>query len=269
MNDVIKLSSPATREFWEIPVLFEDSYLLALDKPSGLLTSPDRDQPERSSLIKLLHRDIGRGAHWVQERRISYLANAHRLDEETSGVMLLAKDKTTLIALANQFGSQTLMRSYVALVQGRPAENTFRVDTKVAPDLFRPGIVRVDQKRGRKAETRFEVLERFKGYALVKCEPFTERTHQIRVHLQSQGLPIVGDSLYGSTPLLLSNLKSDYRFKPGREERPLVGHTALHLEKLALLHPSLGTPVQIESPWPKLLKVAVKYLRKYTPVPKL
>src|SRR5882724_4883703 len=93
MSEVIKLSSPATREFWEMPVLFEDEHLLALDKPAGLLTSPDRYDPARPNLMKLLHAGIERGAPWAKQRGLSYLMNAHRLDFETSGIILLAMSK--------------------------------------------------------------------------------------------------------------------------------------------------------------------------------
>jgi 23S rRNA pseudouridine1911/1915/1917 synthase len=106
VSAAIKLSSPATREFWEIPVLFEDGHLLALDKPAGLLVSPDRYDPERPSLMKLLHTAIAGGKPWARERGLDYLMNAHRLDPEMSGVILLAKNKPALIALANLFGSE-------------------------------------------------------------------------------------------------------------------------------------------------------------------
>src|SRR5215471_10809214 len=99
----IKLSSPATREFWEIPVLYEDEHLLAVDKPSGLLVSPDRYDPNRPNLMKLLHSAIVAGKPWASQRRLTYLMNAHRLDFETSGVILLAKDKPVLVKLANAF----------------------------------------------------------------------------------------------------------------------------------------------------------------------
>ena len=105
MAAVIKLSSPATREYWEIPVLYEDDYLLALDKPSGLLTSPDRYDPARPNLMKLLHAGIAAQKPWARERNLAYLSNAHRLDFETSGVILLAKTKAVLVALADLFGS--------------------------------------------------------------------------------------------------------------------------------------------------------------------
>src|SRR5262245_18475823 len=106
MSSSIKLSSPATKEFWEIQVLWEDECLLALNKPARLLTSPDRYDPRRPNLMKLLHGGIERGAPWARERQLSYLANAHRLDFETTGVILLAKDKGTLTKLADQFGSE-------------------------------------------------------------------------------------------------------------------------------------------------------------------
>ena len=92
----LKLSSPATREFWEIPVLFEDEHLLAVDKPSGLLSSPDRYEPNRPSLTKLLHAGIAQGKPWAKERGLTYLMPAHRLDLEASGVMLLAKRRDYL-----------------------------------------------------------------------------------------------------------------------------------------------------------------------------
>ena len=92
VDAIIKLSSPATQEFWAIPVRYEDDHLLALDKPAGLLLFPDRAEPARPSLMPLLRRDLERGAPWVRHRQLVYLANAHRLEVETTGVLLLAKE---------------------------------------------------------------------------------------------------------------------------------------------------------------------------------
>jgi len=260
---VLKLSAPETRGFWQIPVLWEDEHLLALDKPSGLLTSPDRGDPQRPSLMKLLQQGIARNAPWARERRLTYLANAHRLDNETSGVLLLARDKPTLIALADQFGAEKAARTCVALIHGSPAENAFEVDARLAPHPAQPGLVRVDARQGKKAKTLFEVEERFSGYTLLNCRPLTDRTHQIRAHLRHVGCPIVGDSLYGGRPLLLSRLKPEYRFKPDREERALMGRVALHAGQLNVAHPDSGAMIAVAAPWPGDMMVAVKYLRRY------
>jgi len=264
MSPVLKLSSPETREYWEIPVLYEDEDLLALDKPSGLLTSPDRYDPDRPNLMKLLHRGIAEAKPWAAKRHLDYLMNAHQLDFETSGVLLLARSKPVLVALADLFGSEKPHQHYTALVQGGPVEDRFEVAAKLAADAFKPGLVRVDPKRGKQARTQFTVAERFSGWTLLHCEPLTARRHQIRVHLRSVGLPVVGDSLYGGKPLLLSSVKRSYRLKPGHRERPLLDQVALHAEQLNLPHPVTRDPLAITSPWPKDFNVAVKYLQRYS-----
>lgn len=263
MDPFLKLSSPTTDEFWKIPILFEDSDLFALSKPSRLLVSPDRYDPERPNLMKLLHSAIARPAPWARDRGLSYLANAHRLDFETTGVLLLARNKPALIRLADMFGCEKPRKRYVALVHGSPPEETLETDAKLGQHPTRPGFVRVDPKKGKRARTTFRVLERFDLYTLMECSPETGRTHQIRVHLQSLGYPIVGDSTYQGGPLLLSSLKSSYRLKPGAIERALLDRVALHAEELTLPHPTTELPVTIQAPWPKDFVVAVKYLRLF------
>ncbi len=262
---VIKLSSPA-REFWEMPVLFEDADLLALDKPAGLLTSPDRYDPLRPNLMKLLHAGIAAAKPWARELQLVYLSNAHRLDFETSGIILLAKNKPALVALANLFSAGKPLKRYIALVQGEGLQNKFQVDAKLAPHPVRTGVMRVDPKNGKRSVTQFEVLENYArfSYALLQCEPLTGRTHQIRVHAAHVGLALVGDELYGGKPLWLSRLKKEYRLKPGREERPLMSRVALHAAEIQLPHPVTGEFLKITAPWPKDLKVAVKYLRQFS-----
>ena len=263
MSAVIKLSAPATREFWEIPILFEDEHLLALDKPGGLLISPDRHDPPRPNLMELVHADIERGAAWARERGLGYLMNAHRLDFETSGILLLAKSKAGLIKLADMFGSEKPGQQYLALVEGAPPADRFEIDARLAPHPTRMGLMRVDAKRGKKSKTKVSVLEKFSRYTLLQCEPLTGRTHQIRIHLRHVGLPVVGDELYGGQPLRLSQLKPNYRLKQGKTERPLIGRAALHAERLELAHPVTGEPISITAPCPKDLTVAVKYLRRF------
>ena len=263
MSATIKLSSPATREFWEISVLFEDAHLLALDKPAGLLTANDLNEPARPSLMGLLHAAIATGKAWATERGLTYLNPAHRLDAETSGVILLAKAKPALEALANQFGIDQPQAKYVALVRGVPRAEQFEVDAKIAPDPITPGLMRVDSRQGKRAKTVVRVVETFRDYVWLACQPVTNRTHQIRVHLRHTGLPIVGDALYGGKPLLLSRLKRDYRLKPGRTERPLLERVALHAAELTVVHPVTGETVIFTASLPKDLRVALKYLREH------
>ena len=243
--------------------MFEDEHLLALDKPSGLLTSPDRYDPNRPNLMKLLHAGIAEPKPWARERGLSYLSNAHRLDFETSGVILLAKNKEMLVKLADLFGAEKPVKKYIALVQGTPVEDEFEIDAKLAPHPTRLGMMRVDPKNGKKSQTKFTVLEKFSRWVLMRCEPLTGRTHQIRIHARHAGVPIVGDELYGGKSLWLSRLKPGYRLKPGREERPLMARVALHAEQLELKHPATGQLVSINAAWPKDLTVAVKYLRQF------
>jgi RluA family pseudouridine synthase len=268
-TQTIKLSSPATREFWEIPALFEDEHLLALQKPAELLVSPDQQTPERPSLMQLLYAGIADGKPWAKERQLSYLINAHRLDPDTSGVLLLAKNKPVLVALADLFGTDKPVRKFHVLVRGTPPETKFEVDAPLGPHPLKDGLMRVDLIEGKKSKSRFEVLEDFPlhGYALLQCEPITYRTHQIRVHLRHAGLTVVGDELYGGKSLWLSRLKRDYRLKPGREERALISRVALHASELSLTHPVTNEPILIESELPKDFKVALKYLRLYSSNP--
>jgi RluA family pseudouridine synthase len=260
---IIKLSHSPTKGYWEIPVLFEDDALLAIDKPSGLLVSPDRYDVMRPNIMRMMHADIARGAKWVHERGLTYLANAHRLDFETSGILLLAKNKPALVALANQFGSELAKKIYLALVVGSPEQDDFDDNAKLGQHPTKVGLVRVDEKNGKKSYTAFEVIERFQGYTYLRCKPRTGRTHQIRVHLQHRGHPILGDKLYGGPELLLSKLKKDYRLKRGRTENPLIDRVALHAHELRVTHPATGAEVTITSPLPHDMEVALKMLRKH------
>jgi RluA family pseudouridine synthase len=260
---LIKLSSPSTREFWELPVVYEDEHLLVLDKPAGLLTAPESDAPDEANLIDLLHQGIAQAKPWATTRGLSYLMYPQPLGAEASGVLLLAKTKEVLTKLADVFGSEQPLLSFVALVLGVPAENHFSVEAKLAPHPMRAGSMSVDSKLGKRARSSFEVMERFAGWTLLKCVPLTWRQHQLRVHLAYARLPVAGDEEYRGKPLLLSSLKPGYHLKPKHSERPLLGRPCIHAEQLALNHPVTGQPLVVHAPWPKPLVVALKYLRKY------
>lgn len=263
---VIRLSSPATRESWAVPVVYEDDHLLAIDKPSRLLSSPDRYDPQRPNLMRMLLDGVAQQRPWAASRGLQYLANAHRLDFETTGVLLLAKTRPALVALANHFGSEIPRKTYVALACGYPPEDEFTVDAPLSQDRFRPGVMRVS-RAGKRSCTDFRVRERFTSWVLLEASPRTGRTHQIRVHLKHAGFPILSDRVYGGMELFLSSLKPRYHRSADKTERPLLSSIGLHAWKLELPHPITGERVNIEAPWPREFEVALKYLRRYAPRP--
>lgn len=260
---VLKISSPTTQEYWEVPVLHCDEHLLALDKPPGLPSSPDRMDPERPNLVQLIHAHIARGVPWAKQLGLSYIAAAHRLDSDTSGVILLARSKDALSKLANQFGADLPARTWLALVQGTPEQSEFEVDARLAPHPLRPGVMRVDRTQGKRSLTRFRVIERFVGCTLVECRPVTSRPQQVRAHLWWVKCPVMGDRVYAGKPLWLSEIKPGFRPRRDRPERPLLARPALHAASLEVTHPISGVPLRLESALPRDLAVALKYLRRY------
>jgi RluA family pseudouridine synthase len=245
-----------------VEILYIDAHLLALNKPAGLLVSPDRWGKERANLMGLLNAGIAAGKPWARDLRLDYLANAHRLDFNTSGVLLLARARPALASLAGLFHRRAVRKTYVALAHGRPAEDRIAIDWPIAPHPQRPGLAVIDQRSGKPAQTIIELLEAFNGYALLTAQPLTGRLHQIRVHLQAAGCPLVGDQAYGGKALLLSRLKPNYKLK-AEGEKPLISRPALHALDLQFPHPISGAALTITAPWPKDLTIAVKYLRKF------
>ena len=275
------------------PILFEDESLIAFDKPSGLLVAPDRWDKTRENLMGLVH------AHPKYGRTV---ANVHRLDADTSGILLCAKTKPALDFLSGQFQAKTVEKKYHALVAVLPPERamkviapirdesgglpeSFSVEVALGEDERQPGRMRVFKGRGGKdCVTEFRTLERFRGsafparrpgalrvpsasFAFVECRPLTGRTHQLRVHLAAAGAPILNDPFYGDPGLTLrlSDLKRGYK---GREdEKPLVDRLALHASGLTFKHPVTREPVTLQSPLPHAFEVALKYLRKFAAAP--
>lgn len=275
-------------------IIFEDSALVAFDKPSGLLVAPDRWDKTRENLMGLVHAHprYGRG-----------VANVHRLDADTSGVLLCAKTKVALDFLSGQFQSKTVGKKYHAVVAVLLPENTmkvippvrdangmlpdtFTVDLALGEDLRQPGRMRVFKGRGGKdCVTEFRTLERFggggrpaagrdrsragqggagaAGYAFMECRPLTGRTHQLRVHLAAAGAPVLNDPFYGAPEikLLLSDLKRGYKGRD--EEKAMIERLALHASELTLKHPDTREPITLQASLPHEFEVALKYLRKF------
>jgi RluA family pseudouridine synthase len=239
------------------PVLFEDEAVIAFDKPSGMLIAPDRWDKARENLMDLVHARMGDG-----------VANVHRIDAGTSGLVLCAKTKPALDFLSGQFQSKTVAKIYQALVVGVPARDAFTVDFVLKEDEAKPGRMCVVKKHGKASVTEFSVTEKFAppagrtAFAAVECRPLTGRTHQIRVHLAASGTPILNDPFYGDdTRLMLSDLKRGYK---GRlEEKPLLPRLALHAAALTFTHPLTRERTTLVSPLPNDFAVALKYLRKF------
>jgi RluA family pseudouridine synthase len=233
------------------PIIYEDDALLGFDKPSGLLVAPDRWDKQSEDLMALVHAKFGPG-----------VANVHRLDADTSGVLLCTKTKRALDILSGQFQAKTAEKVYHALVAGAAAPDEFTVELALRADEGRPGLMRAVKKGGKPSVTRFRVLERFRGFSWLECRPLTGRMHQLRVHLAARGLPILNDAFYGNdTRLLLSGLKRGYK---GREnERPLISRLALHVSELTVTHPETRERVTLRAPLPNEFVVALKYLRRF------
>ena len=235
------------------PIIYEDAALLAFDKPSGLPVAPDRWHRAEENLMALVRVKFGPA-----------VANVHRLDAETSGLVLCTKTKAALDFVSGQFQSKTAVKLHHALVAGSPPEDGFTVDLPIEDDPALLGRMRVNKKTGKPAVTEFQVLERFGRWTLLECRPLTGRRHQIRVHLRSVEFPILNDPLYGDgSTLLLSALKRGYKGRA--DEKPLLARLALHAGGLTLRHPLTREPITLTAPWPNDFEVALKYLRKFAP----
>src|SRR5690606_15321892 len=183
----------------------------------------------------------------------------HRLDADTSGVIVCAKDESAHFKLARQFEQRTVEKEYVAIVRGRMKEPTGVIDKPIGrhPDHYEMQRV---HPQGKQAVTAWEVLETFKRFSLLRLKPATGRTHQLRVHLAAINHPIVGDRLYSNKPPLTRSEVEGREAEPG--EPPLIARQALHAARLEFEHPRSGERVSFEAPLPEDMQRTLEALRE-------
>ncbi len=236
----------------KLEILWEDENLLAVNKPAGLFSIPGRQKGDavRDLLAKLLPPGT--------ELRI-----LHRLDRDTSGVLLLARTLPAQQALSRQFRERTIEKTYLAIVRGYVDEPEGLIDVPIAPHAQDSTRMRVAGRKGLPSQTEWQVLEQWPGIALVRCRPRTGRQHQIRVHLAHRGWPLLVDGVYGSaTEFLLSTVKTGYRPSGRHGERPLIDRLTLHAESISFTHPQTGLRHTVTAPLPKDFRAVLAQLRK-------
>ena len=243
IGDLIELDIPEPRPIsakpQDIPIeiLYEDADLVVVNKPQGMVTHPATGSPDGTLVNAVLHRveDLS-GINGEIRPGI-----VHRLDKDTSGVLVIAKNDAAHLSLSKQISEKSALRYYYALVVGKIAVEDGVIDKPIARSKKDRKKMAVDEG-GRKAVTLYRVIERFPGYTLVECELRTGRTHQIRVHMKSIGHPVVGDPVYG-------------------KESALAPHgQLLHAHKLVLTHPTTGERMTFEAPVNECFAAALKSL---------
>ncbi|MCS7198086.1 MAG: RluA family pseudouridine synthase [Candidatus Bipolaricaulota bacterium] len=225
------LPEPLEPEPFALPVLYEDEHIIAINKPSGMVVYPAAGHPHGTVINQLVsHCSL---ASFGAPHRPGIV---HRLDEGTSGVLLVAKTDLAYLKLVEQFKSRAIEKRYLALVHGCIAEDEGRIEGPIGRDPVNRQRMRI-LPQGKPAITEFRVLRRFRDTTLVEIRPLTGRTHQIRVHFNAIGHPVVGDAVYGPKVRLSSH---------ARERSRLM----LHAWQLRLAHPITGERLELVAPLP-------------------
>ena len=233
---------PAEAAPQDIPltIVFEDEHLIVVDKPAGLVVHPAAGNPDGTLVNALLHHCRGQlsGIGGVERPGI-----VHRIDKETSGLLVVAKTDKAHEGLARQFADHSIERAYFAIVQGRPMPPTGTVSGFIGRsdhDRKKMAVLHELNKRGKHAVTHYRTVEAFAGASLVECRLETGRTHQVRVHMASIGHALLGDPVYGRTPTRFRPLLNELRF----------ARQALHAAVLGFIHPVTGAALRFESALP-------------------
>jgi 23S rRNA pseudouridine1911/1915/1917 synthase len=243
----LRVAEPLAVEPEALPlrVLYEDEHLLAIDKPAGMVVHP-APGARRGTLVNALAHRLGAlpGAGAPERPGI-----VHRLDRDTSGVLLVARTVAALEALARQFRERTVEKRYLAVVRGTLTPATGRIDRPIGRHPRERKRMSVRSRRGRAAITRWAVVERLPGATVVRLAPETGRTHQLRVHLAAAGHPIVGDRVYGAR-------------RAGRDAVPAFPRQALHAEEIGFTHPASGARLLVRAPLPPDIEDLIARLRQ-------
>jgi len=227
-----------------LDIVFEDSDVIVVNKPKGLVVHPAPGHPDGTLVNALLYHCGDSLSGIGGELRPGIV---HRIDRDTSGLIIAAKNDAAHLALAAQLQDHSLARTYLAVAVGGFREDEGTVDAPIGRHPVDRKKMTIDRKSGREAVTHWSVLERYSGYTLLECRLETGRTHQIRVHMASIGHPLLGDVVYGA--------KKPY---PG-----LAGQ-CLHARKLKFVHPATKEPVEVECPLPDWFGNVLEKLRKMT-----
>ncbi len=234
-------------------VLYYDDDLIVVNKPPGVLSIPDRFQKDRPHVRGILERRFGR------------LYVVHRLDKDTSGVMLFARTAEAHRALSLQFEYRRVEKVYHAVLSGIVEQDALEVDFPLLPDPRRPGRM-IPSARGKEARTSIRVLARFQIATYVECRLTTGRLHQVRVHCAALGHPLLVDPDYGGAPaFFLSSIKRRYKLAQDEVELPLLARLPLHALGLGFEHPRTGQWMRVEAPLPKDFRALLHALQKYAP----
>ena len=263
-GDVVELIIPPPEPIDVIPedipinVIYEDDYMLAINKTTGIICHPAKGT-QTGTLANALAYYSNRLSRVNEPFRPGIV---HRLDKNTTGVMLVAKMDEAHWRLSLQFERRTIRKTYLGIVEGNPSLDGDLIDRPLAahPSIKDRYLMPGMPSRAalfKEAVTQYQVQERFKGYALVHMFPKTGRTHQLRVHMSTIGHPIVGDTFYGGHRVSEKDLAGT-----GSEES-LIDHQALHALRIEFVHPIAETPLTIEAPVPANILRIIDLLRKH------
>jgi 23S rRNA pseudouridine1911/1915/1917 synthase len=241
-----------------LDILFEDDSLVVINKPPGMVVHPARGHWS-GTLASALQFHFG--STLSSTGGPSRPGIVHRLDRDTSGVILVARNDLAHGKLARQFAERTIEKEYFALVSGNPPRDRDIIDCPIGfhPHQREKMAIRHDDPESRPAQTFFEVLERFEGFAAVRLVPKTGRTHQIRVHLNHLGCPVLCDKQYGGRSQIS---RGEIRRDP-TDDLVLLDRQALHARRLKFRHPEDGRTIEIEAPLPADMQAVLAELREY------